>query len=333
MTETRPRVGHIQFLNCLPLYWGLVRSGALLDVELVKDTPDRLNDALVRGDLDVGPISLVEYLRHADELVLLPDLAVGSDGAVLSVVLVTSVPLDRITSVALGSTSRTSVLLARMLLERRVGVRPTYVTMPPDLPMMLREADAAVLIGDVALRATYDAEQAAAARRSGDGDGGARSDDGNVDVPARTAADANVPEAWLPPGVGAARAQAAALPARPGDLAVVDLAAAWRDWSGLPMVFAVWAARRSFAEAHPGAVKDVHEAFRHSLDLALRQIEDVADYAARWEVFDSPTLVRYFTTLDFRLRERQIAGVREFARRAAREGAVPALSPLVFADV
>lgn len=345
MTETRPRVGHIQFLNCLPLYWGLVRSGALLDVELVKDTPDRLNDALVRGDLDVGPISLVEYLRHADELVLLPDLAVGSDGAVLSVVLVTSVPLDRITSVALGSTSRTSVLLARMLLERRVGVRPTYVTMPPDLPMMLREADAAVLIGDVALRATYDAEQAAAARRSGDGDGGARSndgsddgsndgsDDGNVDVTARTAVDAGVPEAWLPPGVRAARAQAAALPARPGDLAVVDLAAAWRDWSGLPMVFAVWAARRSFAEAHPGAVKDVHEAFRHSLDLALRQIEDVAAYAARWEVFDSPTLVRYFTTLDFRLRQRQIAGVREFARRAAGEGAVPALSPLVFADV
>ena len=55
----RPRVGHIQFLNCLPIYWGLVRSGALLDVELSKDTPDRLNDALVRGDLDIGPISLV----------------------------------------------------------------------------------------------------------------------------------------------------------------------------------------------------------------------------------------------------------------------------------
>src|SRR5215471_16379794 len=97
----RPRVGHIQFLNCLPLYWGLMRSGALLGVDLHKDTPDQLNSALVRGDLDIGPISLVEYLRHADELVLLPDLAVGSDGPVLSVVLVTSVPLDRITSVAL----------------------------------------------------------------------------------------------------------------------------------------------------------------------------------------------------------------------------------------
>src|ERR1700712_1440021 len=51
--SARPRVGHIQFLNCLPIYWGLVRSGALLDFELHKDTPDQLNAALVRGDLDI----------------------------------------------------------------------------------------------------------------------------------------------------------------------------------------------------------------------------------------------------------------------------------------
>ncbi len=124
----RPRVGHIQFLNCLPIYWGLVRSGALLDVELTKDTPDRLNDMLVAGDLDIGPISLVEYLRHADDLVLLPDIAVGSDGPVLSVNLVSQVPLAELDGgrVALGSTSRTSVLLARMWLagvhRRHAGV-------------------------------------------------------------------------------------------------------------------------------------------------------------------------------------------------------------------
>jgi chorismate dehydratase len=83
VTVPRPRVGHIQFLNCLPLYWGLVHSGALLDVDLRRDTPDRLSDRLVEGDLDIAPISLVEYLRHADELTLLPDLAVGSDGPVM----------------------------------------------------------------------------------------------------------------------------------------------------------------------------------------------------------------------------------------------------------
>src|ERR687889_591311 len=117
----RPRVGHIQFLNCLPIYWGLMRSGALLDVDLRKDTPDRLNNALVAGDLDIGPISLVEYLRHADDLVVLPDLAVGSDGPVLSVNLVSTRPLEELDNktVALGSTSRTSVLLAQLLLEER----------------------------------------------------------------------------------------------------------------------------------------------------------------------------------------------------------------------
>jgi predicted solute-binding protein len=57
----------------------------MLDVELTTDTPDHLSDALVRGDLDIGPISLVEYLRHADELRLLPNIAVGSDGPVLPV--------------------------------------------------------------------------------------------------------------------------------------------------------------------------------------------------------------------------------------------------------
>src|SRR5690606_2945073 len=117
----RPRVGHIQFLNCLPLYWVLMRSGALLTVELRKHNPDRLNSALVSGELDIGPISLVEYLRHAESLMLLPDLAVGSDGPVQSVNLVSTVDPGCLDGrrVALGSTSRTGVLLARMLLESR----------------------------------------------------------------------------------------------------------------------------------------------------------------------------------------------------------------------
>jgi chorismate dehydratase len=122
----RPRVGHIQFLNCLPIYWGLMRSGALLGVDL-PGTRLINNAALVNGDLDIGPISLVEYLRHADELVLLPDLAVGSDGPVLSVNLVSTVELADLDGrrVALGSTSRTGVLLAQMLLGSRYGVRPS----------------------------------------------------------------------------------------------------------------------------------------------------------------------------------------------------------------
>lgn len=265
-------MGHIQFLNCLPLYWGLMRSGALIDVELAKDTPDRLNAALVAGDLDVGPISLLEYLRHRDELLLLPDLAVGSDGPVQSVNLVSTRPLAELDGrrVALGSTSRTGVLLAQLLLAERYAVRPEYLRCPPDLTGMLLEADAAVLIGDVALRAHYDA------------------------------------------------------PAR--GLLVHDLGQQWRDWTGLPMVFAVWAARRAFAREHPGLVKEVHQAFLRSREVCLAELDEVAAAAARWEPFDAATLAAYFRRLDFSLGERQVAGLREFARRAAALGAAPALA-------
>lgn len=273
MTELRrPRVGHIQFLNCLPIYWGLMRSGALIDVDLRKDTPERLSASLVSGDLDIGPITLVEYLRHAEELLLLPDLAVGSDGPVLSVNLVSTRRLAELDGarVALGSTSRTGVLLAQMLLAERYGVHPDYFTCPPELTQMLLEADAAVLIGDVALRARYEA------------------------------------------------------PTR--GLIVTDLGQAWREWTGLPMVFAVWAVRRDFAEAQPGAVKEVHEAFLRSRDLCLAELDEVAEAAARWEPFDAATLASYFRALDFSLGARQVAGLREFARRAATSGAVPPLS-------
>lgn len=269
----RPRVGHIQFLNCLPIYWGLMRSGALLGVDLRKDTPDRLNEALVGGDLDIGPISLVEYLRHADELLLLPDLAVGSDGPVLSVNLVSTVELPALDRrrVALGSTSRTGVLLAQMLLSQRYGVTPEYFRCPPDLTLMLLEAPAGVLIGDAALRARLDAAE--------------------------------------------------------HGLVVTDLGEQWREWTGLPMVFAVWAVRRDFATAHPGLVKEVHAAFLASRELCLTELDEAAEAAARWEPFSAETLAAYFRALDFSLGERQVAGLREFAARACAAGEVPPLPP------
>ncbi|MDQ1723681.1 MAG: chorismate dehydratase, partial [Frankiaceae bacterium] len=93
MTETPvARVGHIAFLNCVPLYWGLMQGEGLDPLTLHQDTPDRLNDALIAGELDVSPISVVPYLQHIDDLVPL-DVAVGSDGPVLSVVLVSTKPL------------------------------------------------------------------------------------------------------------------------------------------------------------------------------------------------------------------------------------------------
>ncbi|PYC85471.1 menaquinone biosynthesis protein [Streptomyces tateyamensis] len=277
----RPRVGHIQFLNCVPLYWGLARTGSLLDLDLTKDTPEKLSDLLVQGALDLGPITCVEYLRHADELVVLPDIAVGSDGPVMSCVIVSKVPLAELDGrpVALGSTSRTSVRLAQLLLQEREGVRPEYFSCPPDLDAMLARADAAVLIGDPALKATLEA-------------------------------------------------------GRHPEYTVHDLGQLWKDWTGLPFVFAVWAARREFVEQRPELAAAVHRAFLESRDLSLLEAGKVAAQAARWEEFDAGVLETYFSqALDFSLGERQLAGIAEFARRVAHDsGFAPDVTVHLLAD-
>ncbi|WP_425586967.1 menaquinone biosynthetic enzyme MqnA/MqnD family protein [Streptomyces violaceusniger] len=268
---SRPKVGHIQYLNCMPLYWGLARTGSLLDFDLTKASPDTLNDLLVRGDLDIGPISLVEYLRNADDLVALPDIAVGCDGPVMSCVIVSQLPLEQLDGarVALGSASRTSVRLAQLLLAERYGLAPDYYTCPPDLSLMMQEAEAAVLIGDAALRA-------------------------------------NLHDA---PRLG---------------LRVHDLGQMWKEWTGLPFVFAVWAARREYLEREPEIVRQVHEAFLSSRNLSLEEVGKVAEQAARWEQLEASVLERYFTTLDFSLGQAQLEGIAEFARRTGPTTGYPA---------
>jgi len=259
----RPRVGHIRFLNCLPLFWGLAKAGGLGDFELVKDTPDVLADALVNGALDISPVSMLELLRHSDELVVLPGMAIGSDGAVMSCVIVSRVPLDQLDGapVALGSTSRTSVKLAELLLSDAVGVHPAYFTSPPDLTAMLANAQAAVLIGDAALRAAL----------------------------------------FEAPRLG---------------FAVHDLGQMWKDWTGLPFVFAAVAARREFAEKHPDIVRLAHTNLLEAQNLGLAEIDQVCEQAARWEEFSHAVLHTYYTkALNFDLGDRQLAGIAEFARR------------------
>lgn len=257
---TLPRVGHIEFLNCLPIYWGLKSTDALASMDLVPDTPDRLSDALVAGHLDIGPISLIEALRHSDALRVLPDLAVGSDGEVLSVCIVSKVPLAGLdgATIALGSTSRTSILLARLILERQHGLVPRYIDRPPNLDAMLSEADAAVLIGDAALRATL------------------------IEGPAR-------------------------------GLFVTDLGAAWREWTGLPMVFAVWAVRREFLAEHPDQVTAVAQAFHGSVAAAADHPEAVARAAVVAEGMSMADAERYYKALDFALGQRQREGILAFA--------------------
>jgi aminodeoxyfutalosine synthase len=132
----RPRLGHIQFINCLPLYYGHREERRAARRRPREGRPARSRAMLLAGELDVAPIPAIEYARHADELVLLPDIAISSDGEVQSILLLSKVPPNELggRTVALTDTSRTSQVLARVLLERHWGAAATYVEMPPDLP-------------------------------------------------------------------------------------------------------------------------------------------------------------------------------------------------------
>lgn len=258
---TRPRVGHIQFLNCLPLYYGLVKTDMVLDMELVKAAPRDLAETLLAGDLDVAPIPSIEYARHAEDLVLLPDISISSDGEVQSILLLSKVPVHEIGSstVALTDTSRTSQILTRILLSRHWNQDPTFVEMPPDLAQMMREAEAALLIGDDALRAYHEPH------------------DGLIKY---------------------------------------DLGTAWTDYSSLPMVYAVWAARREFAESEPEATLQLVRALDYSNTYSHEHLDAIAEYAARWEPFP-PTFFRsYFDALQFRFDDRCRAGLARFLAEA-----------------
>jgi len=149
----RPKVGHIQFLNCLPLYYGLVKSHALLDIELIKGTPTELNSMLIKGILDISPISSIEYGRNHGSLMLFPDFTVSSDGEVKSIILVSRFPIEKLSGkkIALTNTSATSQVLLKLILDRGYNVEPEYIVRPPDLATMFADADAALLIGDIAL--------------------------------------------------------------------------------------------------------------------------------------------------------------------------------------
>jgi len=149
----RPRVGQIAFLNCHPLMLGLIATEAHHGLELVKGTPAQLARGLAAGALDVAALSSIEYLRHADELLLLPGLSIAAPGAVQSVQLVGTVEPTRLRGpVALTDASRTSQALLAILLKDLWGVEATCHSGAIDLPTVFDRAQAALLIGDEALR-------------------------------------------------------------------------------------------------------------------------------------------------------------------------------------
>jgi chorismate dehydratase len=146
------KVSFIEFLNAVPLGWGLLHGDPKDSVELSLDVPSECADKLARGEADVGLIPVIEYQRIPG-LRVVPEIAIAAKHEVRSVLFVSKIPIERVSTVAVDTASRTSVALLRILLERYyfnpdVKFQPAYAN--PET--ILSEHDAALVIGNPALK-------------------------------------------------------------------------------------------------------------------------------------------------------------------------------------
>src|SRR4029079_2819108 len=142
------RLGAVTYLNARPLVYGLDRH---VTFDLRYDIPSECARLLHARETDLGLIPSIEYLRGPVPYQIVPGPAVTSRGPVASVAIYTRREPKDIRTIAMDTSSRTSVALATVMLQRRFDVAATPAPMAPDLDAMLGQADAALIIGDVAL--------------------------------------------------------------------------------------------------------------------------------------------------------------------------------------
>jgi chorismate dehydratase len=153
----RPRIAASSYLNTAPLVWSFIEGTQSNAAALFTDTaPARCAEMLARSDVDAALVPVIEYQRIPDVLIV-PQVCVGSRSAVRSVVLVTRRNnLKKVERVALDESSRTSVALVKIIFREFLGFEPQWQTSLPDLKSMLRDADAALIIGDPAMKISRD---------------------------------------------------------------------------------------------------------------------------------------------------------------------------------
>lgn len=221
------KISAISFLNTAPLMWDFVHEPAreiLENFEIAYTVPSQCAQALRAGEADIGIIPVITTAEIAG-LVVLPDVTIAARNKVRSILLVSKRPMEEIRTVAVDTSSRTSVGLTQVLLTKFFGGRRELRPMAPELRPMLAECDAGLLIGDPAMMVKTDGMYA-------------------------------------------------------HDLYIYDLAEVWREKTGLPFVFAVWAVRRAaLAQMREGL--DLGGIFRRSRDHGL-QPENVAAIAREW---------------------------------------------------
>lgn len=143
----------VSYLNTVPLVWGMLHDpdpGLRQAFDLRFALPSDCAAQLAAGEADIGIIPVIEMARQ--KLDYFRGTGIACHGPVRSILLISKVPMSRIKTLAVDAGSRTSVMLARVILAEKFGVEPQLIVRPADLAAMLGEADAALIIGDPALR-------------------------------------------------------------------------------------------------------------------------------------------------------------------------------------
>jgi chorismate dehydratase len=289
---TKLRISIVQYLNTAPLVWGFTNGPLQGKYDLSFTVPSQCADDLRAGRADVAIIPAIEYQRIED-LVILPDIAISSKKQVRSLLFIAKKPIEQAKNFALDRSSRSTQALARILCAEKWRIAPRFFEATPDLAEMLMQADAALLIGDPALRISLGIENES-----------------------------------RPGAKGQAICPAAALGITSSDLLYVyDVVGEWRSWTGLPAVLAVWAARRDVA------TPEVTADFIASRDFGLARISEICFEAARDLELPSLALESYLRrNIDFSLDAENLRGLNVYYERAAQLGLIPQSKPVEWAE-
>ncbi len=285
---TKLRISIVQYLNTAPLVWGFTHGPLKGKYNLSFTVPSQCAKALRSGLADIAILPAIEYQR-IDDLVILPDMSIASKKQVRSLLIIAKKPIEQVKNFALDRSSRSTQALTRILSAEKWKIAPEFFEAPPDLEEMLRAADAALLIGDPALRISI-----------------------GIEKPSWAGAE------------GLTICQAATLGITNSELLYVyDVAGQWRSLTGLPAVLAVWAARREIST--PELIAD----FAASRDFGLANIADICFEAARGLELPQRALESYLRhNIDFSLDAENRRGLELYYEYAAKLGLIPGAKPI-----
>jgi chorismate dehydratase len=302
---TKLRISIVQYLNTAPLVWGFTNGPLRGKYDLSFTVPSQCAEQLRTGQADVAIIPAIEYARIPD-LEVLPDLSIASKKLVRSLLLISKAPIGQFASVALDASSRSTQALTRILCAEHWKIAPEFIEMPPDLEIMLKKADAALLIGDPALRLSLSMDPHSARI----------ADHGSQIAPLKPP-----PAGWI---WNAAKAGIAPPAVK---LFVFDMVEQWRAMTGHPAVLAVWAARKGVAGSE--VVADFHA----SRNFGMSRIAEICAEAARELELPADKLESYLRdNIDFSLDEENRRGLELYFAHAARLGLIPQAKPIAWAN-